>query len=71
MQENICKILRDARLEQGISATKMAKDLGIDRRTIYNMEKIHQCTLTTICMIAEYLGYSIGFYDKRGMICLC
>jgi|YelNatPaOPRAMG01_1025707.scaffolds.fasta_scaffold21920_3 DNA-binding XRE family transcriptional regulator len=51
--------LRELRESKGLSRSKLARILGIDAMTIYNVEKGKRPQLRTASVLANFFGISI------------
>ena len=57
ISDQIVAVLRQKRLEQGITQYKMAKDTGMSKSSILYIENHTQRpTLYTVLLLADYLG---------------
>ena len=51
--------VRKIRLEQGLSVPKLAELSGLSRRTIHEVERRDECTVSTAKKLAAALGVSL------------
>ena len=51
--------LRRIRLEQGLSVPELCRRSGVPRRTIQDIEKRNECTVSTAKKLAKALGVTL------------
>ena len=66
ISDAIVAVLRQKRLERGITQYKMAQDTGMSKSSILYIESFKQRpSLYTILMLADYLGVDLSQVIRR------
>lgn len=53
-------ILKQIRLDKGISASQLSRDSGISLRTIQDLEKRGDCMISNAAKLADALGVTLN-----------